>query len=59
VDPVNLRKVKLQESIRPDDAKIFDLRDYLFGYQGMSRFLFNRARDLDLAPTTSETIPSS
>ncbi|NLK65951.1 MAG: transglutaminase domain-containing protein [Campylobacteraceae bacterium] len=51
VDPADVTKVRLAEKLTNDDAKIVQVRDYLFGNWEMCWMAFNAGRDFILKPT--------
>jgi transglutaminase-like putative cysteine protease len=56
VDPADVRKAVLEESLPVTDPKIKSLRQRLFGYWEMNWVGFNCARDFNLAPSSRETV---
>ena len=57
VDPADVRKAVLEESLPLADARIVALRERLFGHWEMNWVGFNSARDFTLAPAASGPVP--
>lgn len=55
VDPADVTKVRLGEKLSNDDAKIKQVREYLFGNWEMCWVGFNYGRDFDLRPRAEQT----
>jgi transglutaminase-like putative cysteine protease len=56
VDPADVRKAVLEESLPLTDPRVAALRGRLFGYWEMNWVGFNSARDFKLAPPSRETV---
>ena len=56
VDPADVRKAVLEESLPLTDPKIANLRRHLFGHWEMNWVGFNSARDFKLAPPSREAV---
>ncbi len=54
-DPGDVAKVKLAENLSNEDAKIKELKSYLFGSWEMCWFGFNTARDFILSPQPEQS----
>ena len=54
-DPGDVAKVKLAENLSNEDAKIKELKNYLFGSWEMCWFGFNTARDFILSPQPEQS----
>lgn len=57
VDPADVRKAILEAKLAITDPKIVELRKRLFGYWEMNWVGFNNARDFDLNPKASQSLP--
>ncbi len=56
VDPADVRKVILEESMTLQDGKVEGLRQKLFGFWEMNWIAFNSARDFTLPPQSGELV---
>jgi transglutaminase-like putative cysteine protease len=57
VDPADVRKSILDESLSSSDSKLVVLRKLLFGFWEMNWIGFNAAQDVDLRGATGKTLP--
>jgi len=57
VDPADVRKAVLEAKLPLTDPQIIELRKRLFGYWEMNWVGFNSARDFDLNPKASASLP--
>lgn len=57
VDPADVRKAVLEAKLPLTDPQIVELRNRLFGYWEMNWVSFNFARDFDLNPKASASLP--
>jgi len=57
VDPADVRKAVLEANLPLSDPKIVELRNRLFGYWEMNWVSFNAARDFNLNPGASASLP--
>ncbi len=57
VDPADVRKAVLEAKLTLDDPRLVELRNRLFGFWEMNWVGFNHARDFELSPKASRTLP--